>query len=84
MLDGTDNRRTDVQPSMEMTPMTTSPRESARIYAFVPRSRLAATGQQTDTMSAKDRGAHQPPLCDFGGGWYHDAAIKEVDRPRKS
>ena len=62
---------------------TTVPRQSARIYAFVPRARPIAAGQLSDQALGHDRD-NQPIACEFGAGWYHEAAIKDSDRPRKS
>ncbi|WP_375407969.1 DUF2735 domain-containing protein [uncultured Methylobacterium sp.] len=61
-----------------------SPRESAKIYAFVPRARPMLTGQGPARKPSDDHSTHQQPVCEFGGGWYHDAAIQEADRTRRS
>ena len=62
----------------------TSPRESAKIYAFVPRVRPTIAGQGPVRKPSEDLSAHQHPVCDFGSGWYHDAAVQEADRTRRS
>jgi len=52
---------------------------SAQIYQFPPRGRFA--------MSARNESqAVEPPLVKVaaGSGWYHDAAIQEVERPRSN
>ncbi|MBX9934339.1 MAG: DUF2735 domain-containing protein [Methylobacterium sp.] len=63
---------------------TTSPRETATIYTFRPRSVTFPIGGKPGQMSAEERPATQVATCDFGSGWYHDAAIQDATVSRKS
>jgi hypothetical protein len=60
--------------------MSSDTRPSAKIYQFPrkPVPRASAGGQEAlvGRMS-------QAPRIEFGGGWYHEAAV-QADRPRKS
>ena len=58
------------------------PRESARIYQFVPRARLLA-GAAPATRAAEVV-APRLPMIEFGSASYHDAALLDADRSRKS
>lgn len=68
----------------DITHMTLSPhRETARIYAFAPRSRLVPGTRRPGAKPVSARPDTGPPACDFGAGWYHDAAILDSDPARK-
>ena len=55
----------------------TDPRESAKIYDLSAFRRARATVRAApDTKPAA--------MPSFGGAWYHDAAIREDERPRRS
>lgn len=56
--------------------------ESARIYQFVPKARAGQPARHDRIASVVDLMPTRLPLCDFGSGSYHDAAIQE-DRSRK-
>ncbi|MGU3668219.1 DUF2735 domain-containing protein [Methylobacterium sp. A49B] len=56
----------------------TDPRETAKIYDLSAFRRARATPR---TITE----AKPAPTPSFGGGaWYHDAAIREDERPRRS
>lgn len=59
-----------------------SPQESARIYQFVPRARTGQPVRRDQNAPVVDLAPQRLPLCEFGSGSYHDAAIQE-DRARK-
>ena len=60
--------------------MSSDTRPTAKIYQFprkaAPRANAASQEVTADRIS-------QTPRVEFGGGWYHEAAI-HADRPRKS
>ncbi len=58
-------------------------RESAKIYPFPTRSRLAAEARRAKTKSVVDLKTIQFAEVSFGSGWYHDAAIREDERNHK-
>lgn len=59
--------------------MTESPaRESAQIIPFPSRSRGGRTSARSTLRQSPDRVQFTP--CDFGSGWYHDAAMQEEMR----
>jgi len=57
--------------------------ESAKILEFPRRPGATVVGLRGDKIGPATR---FPPLpyADFGSGWYHEAAVQEVDRSRKS
>ncbi|WP_238180364.1 DUF2735 domain-containing protein [Methylobacterium haplocladii] len=59
-----------------------SQQESARIYQFVPKVRPGQQARHDGTAAVVELMPTRLPLCDFGSGSYHDAAIQE-DRSRK-
>ncbi|KQP50537.1 DUF2735 domain-containing protein [Methylobacterium sp. Leaf108] len=59
-------------------------RETAKIYAFVPRTRATGSGQPSGLKSGSAQDAQQVPVCDFSGSWYHAAAIQDAPQPRRS
>ncbi|MDR7036815.1 MULTISPECIES: DUF2735 domain-containing protein [Methylobacterium] len=61
--------------------MTASPRrETAKIYPFPVRPRVAAGWQPG---SPKGGAASYPVVETGAGAWYHEAAIQEAERSRK-
>ena len=56
----------------------TDPRETAKIYDLAAFRRARATPRAT--VEAKPATA---PSCG-GGAWYHETAIREDERPRRS
>ena len=54
-----------------------SDRESAKIYQFPARGRIAAS--QRDEAKAT-LASQQAVKVAVGSGWYHDAAIQEAER----
>ena len=65
--------------------MTTSHEQgSARIYQFPVGGRAAFGGQREDTGSAVHVGSAIVPVVASDGGWYHDEAIQEAERARRS
>ncbi|GEP06256.1 DUF2735 domain-containing protein [Methylobacterium oxalidis] len=60
---------------------TRSRRETAKIYQFPVRPRVAAGWHRDLAKSA----AGSCPVVETGAGaWYHEAAIQEAERNRKS
>ncbi|WP_341988759.1 DUF2735 domain-containing protein [Azorhizobium sp. AG788] len=59
----------------------TSPRGTAKIYAFPLRGR--ATTASHDDAARLMADMAQAPAVDFGSGWYHDAAIQDAKRSDK-
>ena len=59
--------------------MSNDTRPSAKIYQF-PRKPVVRAGA-ANGQAASDR-ASQAPRIEFGGGWYHEAAV-HAERQRK-
>ena len=57
--------------------MTDVPRTTAKIYRFPQGGRAGHTSSRADLHQSP------PPRIDFGGSWYHEAAIREAEQPRK-
>lgn len=56
--------------------MTESPlRESAQVIPFPTRARAGQATARSNLRQGHDRVQITP--CDFGSGWYHDAAMQE-------
>jgi Protein of unknown function (DUF2735) len=65
--------------------MTTShDRGSAEIYQFPPRGHFAVSGHRDGLKSAPGLASSRLPTMVFGGSWYHEEAIQEAERARKS
>jgi hypothetical protein len=66
--------------------MTTSFRESAKIYQFPARTRPALGGYQEAKPGENPSAPASPRVTEaaFGGAWYHEAAVQEADRPSRS
>jgi Protein of unknown function (DUF2735) len=65
--------------------MTTShDRGSAEIYQFPLRGRFAAGGHCDQSKSAAGIAPSRLAITAFGGNWYHEEAIREAERARKS
>jgi Protein of unknown function (DUF2735) len=71
LLEGAQGQRT-----LEMG--TQGRRESAKIYQFPKKGR-----PQPSYGANADVWAQDLPVVDFGSGWYHEAAIREAEQPRK-
>jgi hypothetical protein len=57
---------------------------SAKIYQFPAGGRAALGGRRHDeTAPTADQGLSRVSEAAFGGGWYHDAAIRESEPERK-
>jgi hypothetical protein len=54
----------------------TDPRETAKIYDLSAFRRARATPRATAETKPV-------PVPSFGGAWYHEAAIREDERPRR-
>jgi len=64
--------------------MTTShDQASATIYQFPARGRFASGGQGED-KSATNLSSPRVARVTFGGAWYHDDAIADAERTRRS
>ena len=59
-------------------------RPSAEIYQFPPRGRFAAGSQRDESKSVSDLASPRVATTAFGGNWYHEEAIQEAERARKS
>lgn len=59
----------------------TSPRGTAKIYAFPARGRAVTTSHDDAARLMADMA--RLPAVEFGSGWYHDAAIQESKRTDK-
>lgn len=57
--------------------MKTANSETAKIYAF-PLKRRVADAHAQSAVRGGARSTNSYPVPEFGSGWYHDAAIKEV------
>jgi hypothetical protein len=65
--------------------MTTShDRGSAEIYQFPPRGRFAAGSQRDDSKSVAGLASPRVIMTACGGNWYHEEAIRDAERARKS
>jgi hypothetical protein len=56
---------------------------SAEIYQFPARGRFAAANRDKSN-SVTGTAAPQPATAAFGGNWYHEEAIQEAERARRS
>jgi uncharacterized protein DUF2735 len=57
---------------------------SAKIYQFPAGGRAALGGRRHDeTAPTADQGLSRASEAAFGGGWYHEAAIRESEPERK-
>jgi len=57
---------------------------SAKIYQFPVGGRRAAGEQGEKAKAAANRMPQRAPEAGFGEAWYHEAAIREGELPRKS
>jgi hypothetical protein len=65
--------------------MTTSTEQgSARIYQFPVGGRAAVGGRREETVSAASIGSLGVAVVVNSGAWYHDEAIQEAERARRS
>ncbi len=55
---------------------------TARIYQFPVRHIFEAT-RQLGRRSAADLAVPPYPATEAGSGWYHEAAIRDAEKPRK-
>lgn len=63
--------------------MTTSRPETAIIYQFPARPNRTAGSRLSDERSVLEQQEQRLPTVEFGSGWYHEAAIRDAQRPRK-
>jgi hypothetical protein len=56
--------------------MSTDSRPTAKIYQFPRRPSAKAGATARAALTATDRWPQSLPAVEFGGGWYHDAAIQ--------
>ncbi len=71
-----------------------SPRTSAEIFTFVPRTEASVPRAYSAGMALGGRAVVdlvgrmppkvQPPRMDYADGWYHAEAIRDDDRTRKA
>ena len=64
--------------------MTQTGRESAKIIPFPSRNRPASSDVRPSALAADKARTQQVPVCDYEGGWYHDAAMQDAAQGRKS
>lgn len=65
--------------------MTTNfERGSAKIYAFPARGRFVATSQCAEPKVEVTPASSRVAQAAVGSGWYHDEAIRNAERDRKS
>jgi len=65
--------------------MTTShDRGSAEIYQFPPRGRFVVAGRRDESEPAAGIAMSRLTTAAFGGNWYHEEAIRDAERARKS
>ncbi len=62
----------------------THDRPSAEIYQFPLRGRFAAGSKGDEPKSASGIVASRLATAAVGGNWYHEEAIRDAERPRKS
>ncbi|SNB78625.1 Protein of unknown function [Arboricoccus pini] len=63
--------------------MTNPPRRSAEIYQFPARGRsLEATRREAAQNMVRDLPAMNSKIV-YGGGWYHEEAIREAENRRR-
>lgn len=58
-------------------------RESAKIYQFPSRGRMAAGGRREDAKPALELTLPRASRVEYGSGWYHEAAIQEAEQGRR-
>jgi hypothetical protein len=64
--------------------MTTSFRhESAKLYIFPTKIPKGAVGRRGLAKPVAELRPQHLPEVEFGGGWYHEAAVQEAERTRK-
>jgi hypothetical protein len=61
---------------------TSSDRASAQIYQFPARGRFAAIAIRDETAAMLN--PPQAVKAAVGSGWYHEAAIEDAERARRS
>ncbi|GGC60572.1 DUF2735 domain-containing protein [Chelatococcus reniformis] len=59
-------------------------RPSAQIYQFPLGGRAVLARRRDETRSAAEPTPASTPAIAAGSGWYHEAAMQEADRSRKS
>jgi Protein of unknown function (DUF2735) len=59
-------------------------RPSAEIYQFPPRGRFAVASHCDQSRPDAAMSPSRVPTTVFGANWYHEEAIQEAERARKS
>jgi hypothetical protein len=59
-------------------------RRSAEICQFPPRGRFAASARRDESKSAAGIAMPRLATTTFSGSWYHEEAIRDAERARKS
>jgi hypothetical protein len=59
-------------------------RPSAEIYQFPARGRFSAAGHRDQPKPATGIAPSRVPTTVFGSNWYHEEAIQEAERARKT
>ena len=57
---------------------------SAEIYQFPLRGRFAAGSKRDDSNSVSGLASPRVAMTAGGGNWYHEEAIREAERARRS
>jgi hypothetical protein len=73
----------DAQHCKEPNMTTSSDRASAQIYQFPARGRFAASIARDETPAANLDSPHVVKAA-VGSGWYHEAAIEDAERARRT
>ena len=60
-----------------------STRPSAKILMFPVAARVSASNLSGKAKFAAELASMREDLTDFGGAWYHEAAIEEAAQDRK-
>ena len=58
-------------------------RQTAKIFQFPAGGRAALGGQRNEAKSSNSSNSHKVSEVACAGAWYHEAAIRDMDRNRK-
>jgi hypothetical protein len=78
------NRTTSTTRKRSRTMTMSHESRSAEIYQFPLRGRFAAASHRDDSKSVSDLASPRVAMAAFGGNWYHEEAIQEAERARRS
>jgi hypothetical protein len=63
---------------------TSHDRGSAEIYQFPPRGRFVVAGRRDESEPTAGIAMSRLATTTFSGSWYHEEAIQEAERTRRS